>query len=68
MTSLEKLIFVDVRDGNIVSTEEKTLTLAYENLSDMPRSLIDDYGSIVEILDLSHNKISWELLPLIVHK
>jgi len=58
MTSLEKLVFVDVREGNIVSTEDKTLTLAYENLHDMPQSLIEDYGQVIEILDLSHNKFS----------
>jgi hypothetical protein len=58
MTSLDKFVFVDNRDGNIVSTAEKRLTLAYEGLTDVPRNLIEDYGGFVEILDLSHNKIA----------
>ena len=60
MTSLEKFVFADVqeREGNIVSTEEKRLILAYENLIEMPRNLVEDYGQIIEILDLSHNKFS----------
>ena len=58
MTSLEKFVFVDSRDGDIVSTAEKRLTLAYEGLTDLPRNLIEDYAGFVEILDLSHNKIS----------
>ncbi|CAG7731919.1 unnamed protein product [Allacma fusca] len=59
MTSLEKYVFIDVRDGNIVSTAEKRLTLAYEGLTDMPRNLIEDYGNFIEILDLSHNKLAY---------
>jgi len=60
MTSLEKFVFADVqeREGNIVSTEEKRLILAYENLIEMPWNLMEDYGQIVEILDLSHNKFT----------
>ena len=59
MTSLEKFVFVEARDGNIVNTEEKRLTLAYEGLTDgIPRNIIEDYGSFIEILDLSHNKLA----------
>jgi len=60
MTSLEKFVFADVqeREGNIVSREEKRLILAYENLMEMPQNLIEDYGSTIEILDLSHNKFT----------
>lgn len=58
MTSFDKLLYMDIREGNIVSTEEKRLTLAYEGLVDVPKSLVQDYGEIVEILDLSHNKLT----------
>lgn len=60
MTSLEKYVFADVqeREGNIVSTQEKRLILAYENLIEMPRNLVEDYGHVIEILDLSHNKLT----------
>ncbi|ODN02772.1 Leucine-rich repeat-containing protein C10orf11 [Orchesella cincta] len=57
-TTFDKLLYMDIREGNIVSTEEKRLTLAYEGLTDVPKNLIQDYGGIVEILDLSHNKLT----------
>ncbi|CAL8142267.1 unnamed protein product [Orchesella dallaii] len=57
-TTFDKLLYMDIREGNIVSTEEKRLTLAYEGLTDVPKNLIQDYGSIVEILDLSNNKLT----------
>lgn len=56
-TAFDKLLYTDIRDGNIVSTEEKRLTLAYEGLTEVPCNLTTDYGDIVEILDLSYNKL-----------
>lgn len=59
MTSVDKILSeINFREGNIVSTEEKRLTLAYEGLTEVPHNLLLDYAAILEILDLSHNKIS----------
>jgi hypothetical protein len=59
MTEIEKDSCVfDIREGDIVSTEDKRLTLAYEGLTEVPRNLFIDYGPILEILDLSHNLLT----------
>lgn len=58
MTTFDKLLYTDIREGNIINTEEKRLTLAYEGITDVPPALIRDYGDIVEILDLSYNKLT----------
>ncbi len=49
---------ISLRSGNIVSTEERRLNLAYENLLYPPTNLFSNYGPIIEVLDLSHNSIS----------
>ncbi|KAK7872172.1 hypothetical protein R5R35_001735 [Gryllus longicercus] len=59
MTSLGKLVFIDQRTGDddsYLTAEDQRLTLAYENLEEMPQNLVYNFGSFVRILDLSHNK------------
>ncbi len=58
ISCFDKRTYMDIRDGNIVSTEEKRLTLAYEGIVDLPSNLVNDYGEVVEILDLSYNKLA----------
>ncbi|GLH07205.1 Uncharacterized protein GBIM_12723 [Gryllus bimaculatus] len=73
MTSLGKLVFIDQRTGDddsYLTAEDQRLTLAYENLEEMPQNLVYNFGSFVRILDLSHNKfrlfvISW--FPNLIH-
>lgn len=55
---LAAIMETSYRSGDIVSTEERRLTLAYEGLIHPPVNLLSDYGPIIEILDLSHNSIS----------
>lgn len=69
MTSLGKLIFVDIncREPKSLSAEEPSidladsLSLAFENLFCMPFDIIENYGSTVRTLDISHNKFSRNL-------
>lgn len=70
MTSLGKLIFVDIHcrhskcDDSEASTEldvVDSLSLAFENLFYMPYDIIENYGNTVHTLDISHNKFSRNL-------
>jgi Leucine-rich repeat (LRR) protein len=36
---------------------EDRISLAYENLKEIPKSVVELYGTVVKILDLSHNQI-----------
>lgn len=38
-----------------MTEEDQRLTLAYENLEEIPRTLVNSFGSFVRILDISHN-------------
>lgn len=61
MTSLGKLVYIDHRtddEDSYLTAEDQRLTLAYENMEEMPQNLIYNFGSFVRILDLSHNKFS----------
>ncbi|KAG7203772.1 hypothetical protein KM043_013794 [Ampulex compressa] len=66
MTSLGKLIFVDIHsrhskslpsDETSVNTTD-SLSLAFENLFYMPFDIIENYGNTIRTLDVSHNKFS----------
>lgn len=71
MTSLGKLIFVDIncrQPPRSMSTDEQpsidlvdSLSLAFENLFYMPFDIIENYGNTVRTLDISHNKFSRNL-------
>ncbi|XP_046398851.1 leucine-rich melanocyte differentiation-associated protein-like isoform X2 [Ischnura elegans] len=67
MTSLGKLVFVDIHDGKgnkYVSEEDERLSLAYENLEDLPYNLIECFAGFVKTLDLSNNKFkNLDFLP-----
>ncbi|XP_071444446.1 leucine-rich melanocyte differentiation-associated protein-like isoform X2 [Hetaerina americana] len=67
MTSLGKLVFVDLHDGKgdkYVSEEDERLSLAYENLEDLPYNLIECFAGFVKTLDLSNNKFkNLDFLP-----
>eukprot|EP00118_Oscarella_pearsei_P016275 m.154126 g.154126 ORF g.154126 m.154126 type:complete len:135 (+) comp38632_c0_seq18:23-427(+) len=39
-------------------SDQKRVSLAYKNLSEIPRELFEDYGTEIEELDLSCNRIS----------
>ncbi|XP_063226531.1 leucine-rich melanocyte differentiation-associated protein-like [Bacillus rossius redtenbacheri] len=58
MTSLRKLVFVDLEEGETahLSDENQRLSLAYEELTDMPYNLLDCYAGYVHTLDLTYNK------------
>lgn len=66
MTSLGKLIFVDIncRHSKSLSSDKPSidivdsLSLAFENLFYMPFDIIENYGNTVHTLDISHNKFS----------
>lgn len=66
MTSLGKLIFVDLhcRQPKSLSSDKPSLdiidslSLAFENLFYMPFDIIENYGSTLRTLDISHNKFS----------
>lgn len=45
------------RDGMVPRRDKKQLSLAYEDLTTVPYSLIEKYTSDVEVLDLSHNRL-----------
>lgn len=66
MTSLGKLIFVDIHcrhpkslsaDKSSVDTVD-SLSLAFEDLFYMPFDVIENYNNTVHTLDISHNKFS----------
>ncbi|XP_043257335.1 leucine-rich melanocyte differentiation-associated protein-like isoform X2 [Colletes gigas] len=69
MTSLGKLIFVDIhcRHSKSLSTDKSSidtvdsLSLAFESLFYMPFDIIENYSSTVHTLDISHNKFSRNL-------
>lgn len=69
MTSLGKLIFVDIhaRHSKSLSSDETSddltecLSLAFENLYYMPYDIMECYGPIVHTLDISHNQFSRNL-------
>ncbi|XP_067013253.1 leucine-rich melanocyte differentiation-associated protein [Anabrus simplex] len=58
MTSLAKLVYVNNRgdDASYITAENKILTLAYENLEEIPLNLVYNFGSSVSTLDISHNQ------------
>lgn len=66
MTSLGKLIFVDIhcRHPKSLSADKPSvdiadsLSLAFESLFYMPFDIIENYGNTVRTLDISHNKFS----------
>lgn len=47
--------FQNTNDKEHMTEEDQRLTLAYENLEEMPRTLVNSFGSFVRILDISHN-------------
>ncbi|XP_049870819.1 uncharacterized protein LOC126370119 isoform X2 [Pectinophora gossypiella] len=52
-------------DGSAESDEESTkLTLAYENLYEIPRTIAERFSEHIKYLDISHNKIT-NLDPLV---
>lgn len=56
MTSpLSQLNFQNMNEKEQMTEEDQRLTLAYENLEEMPRTLVNSFGSFVRILDISHN-------------
>lgn len=57
MSSLSKLVFIDHRDNETTCMTEtdKRLTLAYEDLDDIPSNLVYSFGRFVHTLDISHN-------------
>ncbi|CAK9823772.1 Leucine-rich melanocyte differentiation-associated protein [Anthophora retusa] len=69
MTSLGKLIFVDIhcRHPKSLSSDKPSvdvvdsLSLAFENLFYMPFDIIENYGNTLRTLDISHNKFSRNL-------
>lgn len=64
MTSLGKLIFVDIhcRNPRTSSSNElqtdyvESLSFAFQNLFTMPFDIIENYGNTLHALDISHNK------------
>lgn len=56
MTSdLSPMNFQNVYDKEHMTEEDQRLTLAYENLEEIPRTLVNSFGSFVRILDISQN-------------
>lgn len=47
--------FQNVNEKEHMTEEDQRLTLAYENLEEIPRTLVNSFGSFVRILDISHN-------------
>lgn len=63
MTYVGNLIFVDKHCRQSTSSDEvekrvNSLSLAYEDLSNMPYDIIEDFSSILYHLDISHNLFS----------
>lgn len=64
MTSLGKLIFIDIhcRNPRISSSTDlqkdyvESLSFAFQNLFYMPFDIIENYGNMIYTLDISHNK------------
>lgn len=60
MTSLGKLVFADTysrqTDLDKSHSSVESLSLGYENLFYMPYNIIENYGSSLLTLDISHNK------------
>lgn len=57
MTSLTSHVYVDQRDDSAVTPyENERLSLVDENLSHMPYNVVDSYGILLKILDLTRNK------------
>ncbi|XP_066589970.1 leucine-rich melanocyte differentiation-associated protein-like isoform X2 [Prorops nasuta] len=68
MTSLGKLIFVDIHSRHAKSSSSgepvdctDSLSLAFESLLFMPLDIIDSYANTIHTLDISHNKFSRNL-------
>ncbi|KAG8230293.1 hypothetical protein J437_LFUL010196 [Ladona fulva] len=59
MTSLGKLVFVDLHESKgdkFMNEDDERLSLAYENLEDLPYNLIECFAGFAKTLDLSHNR------------
>lgn len=50
---------LDALDEHVLGKDEESdrLTLAYENLNIIPRTLVERFGPTIKILDISHNRI-----------
>lgn len=58
MTSLRRRIRENgFMDEGSIDIHEKRLVLAYEELNEVPPSIIEKYANRVDVLDLSHNNI-----------
>lgn len=72
MTSLGKLIFADINsrhtsrsssddcDSSLSTnySDDRSISLAFENLFFMPYDIIEKYDLLISTLDISHNKFS----------
>ncbi|XP_058794637.1 leucine-rich melanocyte differentiation-associated protein-like [Phymastichus coffea] len=70
MTSLGKLVFSDtysrhsppaIAGTSSSSNSNDSLSLAFENLFHMPYDIIENYGTKIQTLDISHNKFGRNL-------
>ncbi|XP_014616368.1 leucine-rich melanocyte differentiation-associated protein-like [Polistes fuscatus] len=64
MTSLGKLIFIDIHSRNpkisfsndLQANHVESLSFAFQNLFHMPFDIIENYGNTIHTLDISNNK------------
>ncbi|CAG4946081.1 unnamed protein product [Colias eurytheme] len=58
---------IGVDDGSAEEEETTKLTLAYERLYEVPRTIVEKFSNYIQYLDISHNKIT-NLDPLVHFK
>lgn len=55
---VSRSVFEALDDQAIANDQDPNrLTLAYENLNFIPKTLVERFGPTIKILDISHNKI-----------
>lgn len=58
LTTQQCLAIFSAGDGTENEDECTKLTLAYERLFEIPRTIVERFGDHVMYLDISHNKIT----------
>ncbi|XP_022123404.2 leucine-rich melanocyte differentiation-associated protein isoform X1 [Pieris rapae] len=58
---------IEAEESNVEDEDSSKLTLAYERLYEIPRTIVEKFSNYVQYLDISHNKIT-NLEPLVHFK
>lgn len=53
-----KLVYSRSTEGASENEDPTRLTLAYENLYELPRTIVERFSDHIRYLDISHNKIT----------